>query len=138
MVPWGVQKPWLKQHHQHQPHQQQQQQQYQQHYINSKFNQYQQFQQQQQHFQQRYSGGAGFAAAGWHQPQRRPPPAIPSGFQVDPNARYIGTVSGYNKWRGFGFIEPAQAGLAPGDKLFVHWKALVSDDRFPSLVPGLQ
>ncbi|CAE8639506.1 unnamed protein product, partial [Polarella glacialis] len=102
MVPWGVQKPWLKQHHQHQPHQQQQQQQYQQHYINSKFNQYQQFQQQQQHFQQRYSGGAGFAAAGWHQPQRRPPPAIPSGFQVDPNARYIGTVSGYNKWRGFG------------------------------------
>lgn len=76
------------------------------------------------------------AFPGYHQPARRPP-AVPAGFQADPYARYSGTVSMYNKWRGFGFIG-VDPGLIPTDRIFVHWKSLCSDDRFPFLVSGMQ
>jgi len=57
---------------------------------------------------------------------------------VDVNARYTGTVSFFQKWKGYGFIEVAEAGVVPQDKLFVHWKNIQSEDRFPALVKGLE
>jgi cold shock CspA family protein len=63
---------------------------------------------------------------------------VPSGFQVDQNARYTGTVQFYAKWKGYGFIEVTQQGVVPNNKLFVHWRQLQSDDRFPTLVKGLE
>lgn len=70
--------------------------------------------------------------------QRRPPPSLPSSYQVDPTARFTGTVTFYQKWRGYGFIEPTQKGLIPTEKVFVHWKAIESEDRFPCLTQGLE
>jgi len=118
MVPWGgvpVQKPWLKQN--------------------------------QAPFQQ-------FPQLPWGQPQagqqlqqqnpwrpqqpRKPPQTVPQGFQVDQNARYTGTVSFYQKWKGYGFLDVAQKGVVPQDKLFVHWKQIASDDRFPFLAKDLE
>lgn len=52
--------------------------------------------------------------------------------------RYTGTVSFYHKWKGYGFIEVAQKGIVPQDRLFVHWRNIQSDDRFPFLVKGLE
>jgi len=121
MVPWGgapVQKPWLKQNHVPQ--------------VVVPFQQ---------------SGGWGIAQApNWRSQQqqqqpwrpRRPPAAVPQGFQVDPAARYTGVVSFYHKWKGYGFIELSQKGLVPQDRVFVHWKQLQSDDRFPFLTQGLE
>jgi len=60
------------------------------------------------------------------------------GYQVDANARYIGTVSFYHKWKGYGFIDASQKGVIPGDKVFVHWRNLQSDDRFPILAKGIE
>ena len=36
------------------------------------------------------------------------------------------------------FLEPTHAGTVPTNKVFVHWKQLTSDDRFPFLVKGLE
>jgi cold shock CspA family protein len=44
----------------------------------------------------------------------------------------------YHKWKGFGFIEVAQKGIVPNDRLFVHWKQLQSDDRFPFLQKDME
>merc|ERR1712232_381076 len=59
-------------------------------------------------------------------------------FQVDQKARYIGTVAFYHKFRGYGFLELHQKGVVPNDKIFVHWKELCSDDRFPILTKDLE
>jgi len=123
MVPWGgVQKPWLKQ--------------------NQPYRAYQ---------PQSFSGPSGWGSKGsysynsysygkgsspWQ--QRRPAPSVPSGFQADPNQRFYGTVLFYHKWRGYGFIEPTPKGSVPLERVFVHWKNLSSDDRFPFLVQGLE
>jgi len=69
-------------------------------------------------------------------PARKPPPQLPPGFQVDETLRYTGLVTFYAKWKGYGFIEVAQKGVVPNDQLFVHWKQLQSDDRFPFLQKG--
>lgn len=77
----------------------------------------------------------------WQQPwqqQRAPVRTVPANFQVDDNARYMGTVSFYAKWKGYGFIEVAKPGVVPGDKLFLHWKQIQSDDRFPFLQKGME
>lgn len=58
-------------------------------------------------------------------------------FAVDPEARFQGKVTAYSKFSGYGFIELAQTGLIPEDKLFVHWKNIVTDDRFPSLLKDM-
>lgn len=63
---------------------------------------------------------------------------MPKNFEVDPNARYTGTVSFYHKWKGYGFVELAQTGVVPQDRLFVHWRNIQSDDRYPFLVKGLE
>jgi len=70
--------------------------------------------------------------------QRRPPPGVPSNFVIDPDMRYTGTISFYHKWKGYGFVELTQKGVVPQDKLFVHWRNIQSDDRFPFLVKGLE
>mmetsp|Transcript_77937 Transcript_77937/g.210768 ORF Transcript_77937/g.210768 Transcript_77937/m.210768 type:complete len:365 (-) Transcript_77937:151-1245(-) len=75
----------------------------------------------------------------WRPPQQRSaPPALPAGFEVDENARYTGLVTTYHKWKGYGFVEVAQGGVVPNDKLFVHWKTLQTDDRFPTLQKGME
>lgn len=74
----------------------------------------------------------------WRPQPRKPPQTVPQGFQVDANARYTGTVSFYHKWKGYGFVEVTQKGVVPQDKLFIHWKQLSSDDRFPFLTKGVE
>lgn len=126
MVPWGVQgvqKPWLKQ-KQHNPFGG---------HGGGNFG---------------WGGGPPWAAAAaqwafaYQQPQakQRGPPknAVPADFEVDALARYQGTVMNYNKWRGFGFLELNHKGLVPRDTLFVHWRGIQSEDRFPFLVKGLE
>eukprot|EP00930_Biecheleria_cincta_P027099 TRINITY_DN19038_c0_g1_i1.p1 TRINITY_DN19038_c0_g1~~TRINITY_DN19038_c0_g1_i1.p1 ORF type:complete len:322 (+),score=72.49 TRINITY_DN19038_c0_g1_i1:106-1071(+) len=66
------------------------------------------------------------------------PVSVPDDFEVDKEARYVGTVTDYSKWRGFGHIELDQKGVVPGDSVFVHWKNIQTDDRFPRLHQGLQ
>lgn len=111
MVPWpSVQKPWLKQ---NQPY-------YTNHYQHNVVYNYQHH---------------GFQTG---PPQRRPPPSVSEQFQIDVNARYTGTVSFYAKWKGYGFIEMAQKGVVPNDRLFVHWRQLQSEDRFPFLSKGME
>jgi len=61
----------------------------------------------------------------------------PASFQVDPNMRYTGVVSFYAKWKGYGFVTVSQKGVVPNDRLFVHWRQVQSDDRFPFLVKDL-
>eukprot|EP00933_Yihiella_yeosuensis_P062008 TRINITY_DN64920_c0_g1_i1.p1 TRINITY_DN64920_c0_g1~~TRINITY_DN64920_c0_g1_i1.p1 ORF type:complete len:364 (+),score=53.69 TRINITY_DN64920_c0_g1_i1:58-1149(+) len=127
MVPWSVQKPFLKQ----------SQVQYQQRYHTpSNFG----------HHGSGIHSKFGVGGYPWRaQPQfygqsyqRRPPPMIPATYQVNPDARYTGTVQFYNKFRGFGFIEPTQKGVIPSEKIFVHWKSILSDDRFPFLSAGVE
>jgi len=66
------------------------------------------------------------------------PIAIPEDFTIDKDARYAGTVIEFNKWRGFGHIALDQKGVVPGDKVFVHWNNIQTEDRFPRLQQGLQ
>jgi len=58
-------------------------------------------------------------------------------FEVDTESRHQGKVEHYKKFGGFGFITPSQSGLVPGDKVFVFWKSIESDDRHPSLVQDM-
>mmetsp|Transcript_27894 Transcript_27894/g.59051 ORF Transcript_27894/g.59051 Transcript_27894/m.59051 type:complete len:364 (-) Transcript_27894:162-1253(-) len=121
MVPWGgiaVQKPWLKQ------------------------NQYPQWNKGGPGWSPHWNKGKGGPSWGPSVVappyQRKPPQTVPQGFEVDPNARHQGNVDFYHRWKGFGFVELHQKGLAPGDKVFVHWRQIQSDDRFPILVKGLE
>ncbi|CAE7849357.1 hcp [Symbiodinium microadriaticum] len=108
MVVWAVQKPWLKQNLPYRA----------------------------AHFPA-FPGLGGLGGNPWQQ-QRRPPPTVPADFQVDSNARHFGTCVYYHKWRGYGFLEPTHVGTVPTNKVFVHWKQLTSDDRFPFLVKGME
>eukprot|EP00439_Symbiodinium_sp_Y106_P079811 s1076_g18.t1 len=72
------------------------------------------------------------------------PTVIPEDFTVDKDARYTGSVIEFNKWRGFGHIAMDQKDwyscachFACLDKVFVHWKNIQTDDRFPRLQQGL-
>jgi cold shock CspA family protein len=58
-------------------------------------------------------------------------------FAVDPETRYAGTVAFYSKLRGYGFVTMEVKDFAPNDSVFIHWRDLKSDDRFPSLYKGL-
>jgi len=75
--------------------------------------------------------------SGGVRPARRPPPPAPPGFRTSPDTRFHGTVSFYHKQKGFGFIDCSDRSVAPNGKVFVHWKNIESDDRFPFLVEGL-
>lgn len=84
-------------------------------------------------------GGKGCGKS-WGPPaqQRQPPSFVPDSFQVDQNVRHRGTVEMYAKWRGFGFVTMTQQGIVPTNKVFVHWRQILSDDRFPFLVKGME
>jgi len=72
-------------------------------------------------------------------PQRSSKPHnLPANFEVDKDARYVGTVTSYRKWSGFGFIEPSTTGVVPNDELYVHWSNIQTDDRYPFLIEGMQ
>lgn len=66
------------------------------------------------------------------------PPPVPPNFQVDSSARYTGVVSGFWKFKGYGFLTLDQKGVVPGDKIFAYWRNIQSDDRFPTLMKGTQ
>merc|ERR1712187_172236 len=53
-------------------------------------------------------------------------------FDIDKEARYTGTVVSYHKMKGCGFIKADDSDIVK-DNLFVYWKSIKSDDRFPSL-----
>lgn len=76
--------------------------------------------------------------SGGPQQPKKPPQTVPANFQVDSNARYTGTVSFFAKWKGYGFINVNQKGVVPQDQLFVHWRQVSSDDRFPFLMKDLE
>jgi len=63
---------------------------------------------------------------------------VPSSFTIDPEARYTGTVAVYSKLKGYGFVEVTQKGIVPTDRVFVQWKSIASEDRFPFLVKNLE
>lgn len=72
--------------------------------------------------------------APWQQTPWRPkPPSVPTDFELDKEKRYKGTVTTYFKWKGYGFITPEEKGVVPGDKIYVHWSNIQTDDRYPFL-----
>lgn len=85
-------------------------------------------------------GGGGFQQnrGGYGGQQGRAPAPVPSSFNVDPTMRFFGTVTFYHKWKGYGFIQVSQPGVVPSDRLFVHWRNIQSDDRFPFLVKDVE
>jgi CspA family cold shock protein len=48
--------------------------------------------------------------------------------------RLVGTVKDFNSKRGFGYILPDDG----GERVFCHWKAIQSDDRWPRLEKGMK
>jgi len=50
----------------------------------------------------------------------------------------VGTVSFFGKLGGVGFIDLAQKGMVPEDKVYVHWRAIKSSDRCPFLIKDQQ
>merc|ERR1719375_2799128 len=63
---------------------------------------------------------------------------VPADFTVDGDKRFTGKVTAYSKFKGCGFVEMDEKGVVPGDKVFVYWKSILSDDRFPQLVKDMQ
>jgi len=62
-----------------------------------------------------------------------PSSAVPADFVVDTEKVYTGTVTTFYKFNGYGFVELEEKGVVPNDKVFVYWKNIFSQDRFPSL-----
>jgi len=82
-------------------------------------------------------GGPGGMKGGPRAP-RKDPQAIPEAFQINPDARYAGSVKIYRKFSGFGFVELAQKGVVPGDSVYVNWRSIQTEDRFPQLLQGME
>jgi len=76
-----------------------------------------------------YGGGRG----------RAPPKnTVPEDFEIAPDRLFVGTVESYYKFNGYGFITLDETGVIPDDKVFVHWQALTSADRYPTLVKDMK
>lgn len=58
--------------------------------------------------------------------------AVPDEIAINKEQRYQGVVESYQKWKGYGWIKMSQSGVLPGDKVFLYWKSIKSDDRCPS------
>jgi len=56
---------------------------------------------------------------------------------TDGEDRQTGTVVEFKSRNGFGFIKPDNA-TSDEDKIFVHWKEITTDDRWPCLKTGMQ
>jgi len=80
--------------------------------------------------------GWGGGGKGW----RKPPKTISKdeGEAIDTKATYKGTVEKYNKFKGYGWITVADKSAAPGGNVFVYYKSIESEDRFPQLVEGME
>jgi len=63
---------------------------------------------------------------------------VPADFEVDTETRRLGTVGFYSKLKGYGFIEMKDKGLVPEDRIFVQWRSIKSEDRFPFLTKDLE
>jgi len=86
-----------------------------------------------------WQGAKGFGK-GFDRPRtgRKPPQSVPESFQVNPEVRYTGTVRIYKKFSGFGFMDLAQKGVVPDDSIYVHWRSIQTEDRFPQLSQEMQ
>mmetsp|Transcript_16984 Transcript_16984/g.30703 ORF Transcript_16984/g.30703 Transcript_16984/m.30703 type:complete len:236 (-) Transcript_16984:134-841(-) len=69
---------------------------------------------------------------------RKPRNPLPDDFNVAPTSRFLGEVSVFYKFQGYGFVTLDEKNLVPGDKVFVYWKNIRTNDRFPSLVKGMR
>jgi len=69
---------------------------------------------------------------------RKAPQSVPETFQVNPDARYTGSVRIYKKFSGFGFVELNQKNVVPGDSVYVNWRSIQTEDRYPQLVQGME
>lgn len=81
------------------------------------------------------------SSKGWGKGQgnsAKVPQPLPANLEVDSDARYSGVVERYYKWSGYGFITFAQKGVVPGDTVYVHYRNIQSDDRYPYLAKGMQ
>jgi len=68
--------------------------------------------------------------------ERAGPKKLPKDFTFDGDARYTGKVGAYFKMKGYGWIEPDEEDIAPDGKVFVYWKGITSEDRYPFLTKG--
>jgi len=60
------------------------------------------------------------------------------GEKIDTKAKYTGKVEKFNKFKGYGWIKMSQTGLVPGDSVYVYYKSIESEDRFPQLVADME
>lgn len=81
-------------------------------------------------------GGKGWKG-NWAPPNPSKVQTVPADFEIDSEARHQGTVTFYNKWKGFGFITLKEEGVVPNNTVFVQWRAIQSTDRFPFLVKDM-
>lgn len=65
--------------------------------------------------------------------EKKMPTPLSDGVRIDKNIRYRGKVIDYRKFNGYGWISFDEKGVMPGDRVFVHFKSIESDDRFPTL-----
>mmetsp|Transcript_3975 Transcript_3975/g.10768 ORF Transcript_3975/g.10768 Transcript_3975/m.10768 type:complete len:371 (-) Transcript_3975:82-1194(-) len=75
---------------------------------------------------------------GANRPDGQKETPLPDGQRVDKTVRYLGKVTKYIKWSGYGWIELNDKGVLPGDKIFCFHKSLQSEDRFPFLVQDME
>jgi len=80
--------------------------------------------------------GGGGGGGGWS----RAPKTVKKdvGEAIDTKATYTGVVDKFNKFKGYGWLKLDQAGVVPGDSLFVYYKSIESEDRFPHLLKDMQ
>lgn len=65
--------------------------------------------------------------------ERKMPTPLSNGVRIDKTIRYTGKVMDYRKFNGYGWISLNEKGVMPGDRVFVHFKSIESEDRFPTL-----
>lgn len=71
-------------------------------------------------------------------PSHGGPQLLPKDFKVDTENTFTGVVTKYDKFKGFGWVKVDQPDVVPGSNLFVFYKSIVSDDRFPMLQKDMQ
>lgn len=81
-------------------------------------------------------GGGWKGGGGWKSPPKTISKKV--GEAIDTKGTYKGTVEKYNKFKGYGWIKMAQSDVVPGDQVFVYYKSIESEDRFPQLAQGME
>jgi len=80
--------------------------------------------------------GKGKGGKGWSKPPKTISKEV--GEAIDTKAQYKGTVEKYNKFKGYGWIKMADDKVLPEGNVFVYYKSIESEDRFPQLVEGME